>query len=110
MLGELWCRHDDGLPALGTAVSDGRSLARPRGLSSGVEQRLNGLEEPTTIALDGQHVVAFGRGWPALCRVAMQGVGGDKNAVQIEQGKSFESTGNRVAWSLPLSQRHAGAC
>ena len=72
----------------------------------------DGLEEPAAIALDGQYVVALPVA-DGLRRVgpAMQGVGGDKSAAQIEQGKNFESAGNLIAiGGLPLSQRHARAC
>jgi hypothetical protein len=78
-------------------------------LPAQVEQRLGGLEEPAAIALDGQHVMPLPVA-DGLRRVgpAMQGVGGDKSAVQIEQGEDFESAGNFVAiGGLPLSQRHA---
>lgn len=58
LLGQLRCRRDDGLPTLDAVVSGGPSLARPLWLSGGIEQRLDSLEEPAAIALDGQHVVA----------------------------------------------------
>jgi hypothetical protein len=40
----------------------------------------------------------------------MQGIGGDKSAIQIEQGEHLEGAGDLIAvGGLPLSQRHAHA-
>jgi hypothetical protein len=80
------------------AVRGSPSLACPRWLPSGIEQRLGGLEEPATIVLDGQHVMAL----PVAdglrnVGLAMQGVGGDKSTVQVEQGEDFENASNLVA-------------
>src|SRR6185436_2321087 len=108
---QLRRRDDDSLSALGAAVSDGPSLARPRRLSGLIDQCAGRLEELAAIALDGQHVVPLPVA-DGLRRVgpAMQGVGGDNSAVQIEQCKDFESTGNLVAvGGLSLSQGHARA-
>lgn len=108
---QLWCRDDDSLSALDAAVGDGPSLARPRRPSGLVGQCADRLEELAAIAFDSQHIVPLPIA-DGLRRVgpAMQGVGGDKGAVQIEQREDFERAGNLIAvGSLPLSQCHAHA-
>src|SRR6478672_6675000 len=108
---QLWCRDDDSLSALDAAVGDGPSLARPRRPSGLVEQCADRLEELAAIAFDSQHRVPLPIA-DGLRRVgpAMQGVGGDKGAVQIEQREDFERAGNLIAvGSRPLSQCHAHA-
>src|SRR6201993_2162018 len=110
-LSELRGGHDDGLPALDAAMRRGTSLGRLRWLSGGVEQRLGGREEPAAIALDGQHIVALSAS-DGLRRIgpAMQGIGGDKGAIEVEQGQHFEGTGDFVAiGGFALSQCHARA-
>src|SRR6476619_7416214 len=108
---QLWCRDDDSLSALDAAVGDGPSLARARRPSGLVEQCADRLEELAAIASDSQHRVPLPIA-DGLRRVgpAMQGVGGDKGAVQIEQREDFERAGNLIAvGSRPLSPCHAHA-
>ncbi|WP_229167980.1 hypothetical protein [Bradyrhizobium altum] len=57
-----------------------------------------GAGATAAIALDGQHIVALPVA-DGLRRVgpAMQSIGGDKSAFQIEQGEDFENAINLVA-------------
>src|ERR1051325_2761605 len=108
---ELRGGHDHGLPSLDAAVRSGCSLSRTLRSSGGIDQSLGVVEEMASIALDGQHIVAFAVA-DSLGDVGaeMQGIGRDNSAFQIEQSQHFERAGDLVAVRrLPLGQRHAGA-